>query len=121
MSSKIDIFLGDMLLSCDRIRQYLEGVSLEDYLTHSMRRDAVERQLQILTEAAFRLGEDAPKLCPTIDWRSIRGLGNFLRHEYDKITPQIIWRKLHEDLPLLEEAVRRALLNRVNKSSELNP
>ncbi len=120
MSSKTDLFLRDILGSCDKIREYLEGVTWEAYLSHSMPRDAVERQLQILTEAAFRLGEDAAKLCPTIDWRSIRGLGNFLRHEYDKITPQIIWRKLHEDLPLLEEAVRTALLNRADHSAESN-
>ncbi|ADW70580.1 HepT-like ribonuclease domain-containing protein [Granulicella tundricola] len=103
-------YLNDILKSCDRIREYLDGVTLEDYLSASMRQDAVERQLQILTEAAFRLGDEAARLCPTVDWRSIRGLGNFLRHEYDKITPEIIWGKLHNDLPVLEEAVKVALL-----------
>jgi uncharacterized protein with HEPN domain len=102
-------YLSDIVKSCDRIREYLDGIGLEDYLATAMRRDAVERQLQILTEAAFRLGEEAAILCPTVDWRSIRGLGNFLRHEYDKITPEIIWNKLHHDLPLLEESVRIAL------------
>ena len=102
--------LNDILQSCDRISEYLDGVTLPDYLSATMRSDAVERQLQILTEAAFRLGDETARLCPTVDWRSIRGLGNFLRHEYDKISPEIIWNKLHHDLPLLEKAVQEALL-----------
>ena len=101
--------LRHILQSCDQISEYLDGIGLEEYLSTPMRKDAVERQLQILTEAAYRLGDEAPVLCPTVDWRSIRGLGNFLRHEYDKVTPQIIWKKLHEDLPPLEAAVQRAL------------
>jgi uncharacterized protein with HEPN domain len=108
-SSSTRRYLTDIVKSCDQIRAYLDGVTLEDYLVTPMRRDAVERQLQILTEAAFRLGDQAAVLCPPVDWRSIRGLGNFLRHEYDKITPEIIWNKLHHDLPLLEESVLKAL------------
>ena len=72
---------------------------------------AVERKLQILTEAAFRLKEDAPRLCPEIDWRQVRGLGNFLRHEYHKVDDQSIWDKLQQLLPLLEMAVQKALTN----------
>jgi len=36
-------------------------------------------------KAAVKLGDLAPELCPEIDWRNIRGLGNRLRHECDNV------------------------------------
>ena len=36
---------------------------------------AVERNLQKISEAAVRLGEDAEQLCPGPPWRNIRGIG----------------------------------------------
>jgi len=41
--------------------------------------------LQKISEAAARLGEDAEKLCPGAPWRDIRGIWNWLRHQYDRI------------------------------------
>jgi uncharacterized protein with HEPN domain len=45
--------------------------------------DAVERRLAKISEAAIRLGEQAEILCPGPSWPDIRGLGNWLRHQYD--------------------------------------
>jgi uncharacterized protein with HEPN domain len=74
-----------------------------------MLQDAVERRLQIVSKAVFRLRDQAAILCPTIDWRAMRGLGNFLRHEYDKVSDQHIWDKIHLQLPEIEAAVADAL------------
>jgi hypothetical protein len=49
-----------------------------------MRIAAVERHLQKISEAAVRLSDHAEILCPGVPWRNIRGIGNFLRHEYDR-------------------------------------
>jgi len=35
---------------------------------------AVERKLQIISEAAIRPGDGADRLCPGLPWRNIRGL-----------------------------------------------
>ena len=40
----------------------------------------------------FRLGPQAEELCPGIPWRDIRGIGNLLRHGYDRIDPHVIGR-----------------------------
>ena len=46
---------------------------------------AVERELQVISEAAIRLGDQAEVLCPGLPWRDIRGIGNWLRHQYDQV------------------------------------
>ena len=72
---------------------------------------AVERKLQVISEAAARLGNEAEILCPGLPWRDIRGIGNWLRHQYDHVDVDSIWQTVIEDLPQLETAVMRALLN----------
>jgi uncharacterized protein with HEPN domain len=72
-------------------------------------KSAVERQLQILTEAAIRLGADADILCPGIDWRGFRGMGNILRHGYHIVDDQIVWDTVQDELPPMKEAVQKAL------------
>ena len=104
-------YLQDILESIDAIQDYLAGLNLNAYQSDRKTRRAVEREFQILTEAAYRLGDDAPRLCPSIDWPNVRGLGNFLRHEYDAVENEAIWQTIHTRLPPLRAAVLEALAN----------
>ncbi len=99
----------DMLQSIEWIEHYVNGISFETYLRLREKRSAVERELQIVTEAAIRLRGDAEVLCPGQNWRDIRGFGNTLRHAYDLVDGEIIWKIIHDDLPLLKAAVTATL------------
>jgi uncharacterized protein with HEPN domain len=70
---------------------------------------AVERKLQIISEAAIRLGGDAEDRIPSVSWRNIRGMGNWLRHQYDRIELETIWKTVTDDLPPLKSAIQGAL------------
>jgi uncharacterized protein with HEPN domain len=70
---------------------------------------AVERKLLLISEAAIRLGADAERLCPGLPWNNIRGIGNWLRHRYDKVDVETVWNTVIDDLPQLRSAVLRAL------------
>jgi uncharacterized protein with HEPN domain len=69
---------------------------------------AVERKLQIISEAAIRLGAEAENRCPGPAWRDIRGMGNWLRHQYERIELPVIWKTVRDDLPPLRNAVLSA-------------
>jgi uncharacterized protein with HEPN domain len=51
-------------------------------------RDAVERCIERVCEAAYRLGQRAEELMPGQPWGDIRGMGNRLRHAYDRWTSE---------------------------------
>jgi uncharacterized protein with HEPN domain len=70
---------------------------------------AVERKLQIVSEAAIRLGDEAERRCPDLPWRDIRGIGNQLRHAYERIDLDTIWKAVIDDVPPLKVAVQGAL------------
>jgi uncharacterized protein with HEPN domain len=99
----------DMLKAIALIEQFTDGMDFPAYSADIKTRAAVERQLQILTEAAYRLKPEDEPLCPGPDWRKIRGMGNMLRHAYDRLNNEAVWLTVKDDLPALKQAVGKAL------------
>jgi uncharacterized protein with HEPN domain len=46
---------------------------------------------------------------PEVDWRGLKGLRDFLAHNYPAVVTGIIASALDDDLPILVHAVRRYL------------
>jgi uncharacterized protein with HEPN domain len=84
-------------------------MDLEAYRRDDKTQAAVGRKVLILSEAAIRLKEEAEVLCPGIAWRDIRGIGNWLRHQYDRVEVEAVWNTIQDDFPALRAAVERAL------------
>jgi uncharacterized protein with HEPN domain len=101
--------LRDILDSIDMIVQFVRGMDLEAFREDPKTVAAVERKLLLVSEAAMRLGDDAERLCPGLPWHNIRGIGNWLRHQYDKVDVETVWNTVVDDLPPLRSAVLRAL------------
>lgn len=60
----------------------------DSYEADSKTKDAVERNFEIVGEAASRIPDDFKKLHPTIEWRIIKDFRNFIIHEYFGINNQ---------------------------------
>lgn len=101
--------LEDILQSIDHINEFLAGIDFEGYRQDRKTRSAVERELQIITEAAIRLGDEAETSCPGPDWKGFRGMGNILRHVYHRVDDEIVWNTVKEDLPPMRIAISKAL------------
>ena len=101
--------LADIIENAERIEQYLAGVDRAAFASNGLLRDAVERCIERASEAARRLGERAAELMPNQPWSDIRGIGNRLRHAYDRINLDVIWNAACHDLPSLAADARRAL------------
>jgi uncharacterized protein with HEPN domain len=93
--------LRDILNGIDMIVQFVRGMDLEAFREDPKTVAAVERKLLLISEAATRLGEDAERLCPGLPWRNIRGIGNWLRHRYDRVDTETVWNTVIDDLPQL--------------------
>ncbi len=107
-----------MLHSVDAIDDFTVGLSFDSYRANLLIQSGVERQLNILAEAAFRLRGTIEILCPQVDWHAIYGLGNFLRHEYHGVCARKIWDSIQHELPPLASAVRRAVQSTIIAEQE---
>jgi uncharacterized protein with HEPN domain len=101
--------LQDILDAILMIREFVGNMSFEEFRDDPKTVAAVERKLLVISEAAIRLGENAPALLPEAPWRNIRGIGNWLRHQYDRVDVATVWSTIVRDLPQLSASIRRVL------------
>jgi uncharacterized protein with HEPN domain len=92
-----------------RVARYLAGMDRGALAHNDWARDAIERCIERVCEATVRLGDQADKLMPGQPWSDIRGMGNRLRHAYDRVDVDILWRTATNRLPELAAAAQRAL------------
>jgi uncharacterized protein with HEPN domain len=83
--------LWDMLQAIRRIEEFTADLTYDDYLENVLIQSAVERQFEILGEAARRLSDEFRQTHQIMNWRRIIGLRNILIHRYDEIRQQTIW------------------------------
>jgi uncharacterized protein with HEPN domain len=102
--------LQDILDQIALIETFTSGLSFEQFSANTQTVYASLHALLILSEAATKLGPEAPLLVPGQPWQAIRGIGNVLRHEYDGVDPNTVWRIIDSgDLASLKKAVRTAI------------
>lgn len=96
--------LFDILDSIRQIEAALIGESYETLRAQAVKYRAVERWLEIISEASRHVDEEWRAREPHIEWRQIANFGNVLRHGYEIVDPRIIWNIVTYDLPLLKQA-----------------
>ncbi|MCC6590656.1 MAG: DUF86 domain-containing protein [Bryobacterales bacterium] len=101
--------LMDIIENANAIARYTAGMDFSSFIGDRRTCDAVERCLERITEAAAKLGPFAVELMPNQPWPDIRALGNRLRHEYDDIGEEHLWRIVQIDLPALRRDCEQAL------------
>ena len=69
----------------------------------------IERGIEIISEASRHLSDELKARHPEIPWSKVAGIGNVLRHEYERIAHDVLWRVVRDDLPPLEKTCREEL------------
>lgn len=93
--------------------QYIHSFTLgkikTDIYDDPMFRFAIERQLEIIGEAANHLSDELKITRPEIEWRKIVAFRNFVAHEYFGIDLELIWDIIVNKIPPLENTVSQLL------------
>ena len=96
--------LWDMLDAARTAVEFTAGMRFEDFLKDRKTRNALERNLEIIGEAARNVSLETRVGLPDIPWRSLIGLRNVLTHEYGKIRYEILWTIIGDKLaPLIKQ------------------
>ena len=101
--------LGHMLDEIDAILSATAGIAAEAVMADYVTTRAVERAIQIVSEAAKDPPPEVRGLEPDVPWPEIIGIGNLLRHEYYRIKTSEISAILTDHLPRLRPAIVRLL------------
>jgi uncharacterized protein with HEPN domain len=101
--------LGDIVEASEHVRAVLHGVTLDAFEGDWQKRWLVERGIEIVSEASRHLPDDIKEQHPAIPWRKVAGIGNVLRHNYERIAADVLWKLAQDDLPALEQVCRDEL------------
>jgi uncharacterized protein with HEPN domain len=102
--------LFDILEAGRAIQDFVQNVTLSQYLADLRTRSAVERQFEILGEAFVRLREaDLETFVQFPQAPRIIGFRNRLIHAYDTIDQEAVWDVVQHHLPMLIARVERIL------------
>lgn len=83
--------LWDMLDAAQAALQFTQDMRFEDFLKNRMARNAVERNLEIIGEAARCVSPELKEAHPEMPWGAMIGLRNVLAHEYGEILYERLW------------------------------
>jgi uncharacterized protein with HEPN domain len=97
--------LSDILENIDAVAEMAEGVDLGAYRRDVKLRRAVERCVEIISEASRHIPPESKMKYQLQPWEEIAGIGNLLRHHYERIDDFIMWKIATRSLPLLRPVI----------------
>lgn len=97
--------VDDILNAIEKCERYILVVDNAPELAELVE-DAIERNLQVIGEAAGRLPTEITDAHPEILWPQIRGFRNILVHQYFGVDIGIVRDVVETYLPPLAEAIR---------------
>jgi uncharacterized protein with HEPN domain len=101
--------LSHIAKAVSSIDTYLNGVTEGSFHELPMVRDAVLRNLEVISEASRRLSDELKQRHPSVPWAGIAGAGNVYRHDYDEVNDDVVWQTATAGLAAIREVVRREL------------
>ncbi len=110
-------YLWDMPDAAEAIRDFVAGKAVGDYLADRMLRGAVERNVEIIGEAANHVSQRFQDKHPAIPWKKIIAQRHVLAHEYGEIKHERIWAVATRHVPELIAMLRPLLPDEPKSSS----
>jgi len=95
--------LFDILNAIHAIEIALASKTYDEFREPEILQRAVERWLEIVSEATRGIPDEWRARAPDIPWRAIENFGNKTRHEYQSINPRRVWETATLELDALRK------------------
>ena len=93
--------LRHIIDAVNKIDQYTEGMTFEQFRSDSKTVDAVVRNLEVIGEASRHIPAWVEEVHPEVPWADMRAMRNVLTHEYERVDLSVVWDTLQSNLPPL--------------------
>ncbi|MGD0112255.1 MAG: HepT-like ribonuclease domain-containing protein [Armatimonadota bacterium] len=103
------IRLRHMLDAAEEAARFAAGASRSDLDTNRMLAFALVRAIEIVGEAAGRVGEETRIAYPDLPWQAMTRMRNRVVHAYFDVDLDRVWDTVTEDLPPLAVRLREIL------------
>jgi uncharacterized protein with HEPN domain len=104
-----ELYLADIVEACMDVTAFLDGVSVDEWISNREKHYAVLARLTVIGEAARQLPAAVRDRHPHIPWRLLGDFRNLAVHDYFAVEWPFVWAVARNDVPTLL-AQMRALL-----------
>jgi uncharacterized protein with HEPN domain len=101
-----------MLAAARDAQAFIVGKTETDLAQDRQLTYALLKCLEVIGEAAARVGDSTRAKYPTLPWADMIGMRNRLVHVYFDVDVSLLWTTVHDDLPALIEQLQAALARR---------
>ncbi len=103
-----DAFLRHILDAIGEIEEFTREGEAAFRASRLIQR-GVERNLEVIGEAAKRLSQPLRSEHPDVPWRAMAGLRDILSHAYHRVDIDLVWETVADAVPKLRAAVEAIL------------
>ena len=98
------------IISCvERIERYIAGKCYDDLVANDMMYYAVVKNIEMIGEAANMLTPEFQSAHPETPWKMIKGMRNYIVHEYFQIDSIVVWDVVTNELSTLQKQIENYL------------
>jgi len=108
------IYLNHILEAIEKINNYIEQHSYQDFSETPWDQDALARNLEIIGEAAKNIDESIRDSFSEVPWREIIDFRNVVVHDYADLDLQVVWNIATKDLQNLKKHIS-IIVNKIEK------
>ena len=101
--------LEHIIAAIDRVLRYTKDVTYDELVANDMMYYAVVKNIEIMGEAANMLTQDFIASHPETQWKQVRGMRNYIVHEYFQIDDVVVWDAITNNLGELREQIEKYL------------
>lgn len=106
MTRGVDDLLTDLAEAADAAAE-LVRFGKERWDAERPLRLAGEAIIGRLGDIATKLPDEVTKATPEVPWREVKGMRIIAAHAYHRIDYEVVWVTLRDDVPRMDEAIRR--------------
>ncbi|MBE6330909.1 MAG: DUF86 domain-containing protein [Bacteroidales bacterium] len=101
--------LEHILMAIDRVLRYTNGKTYEEFVADDMMYYAVVKNIEIMGEAANMLTQEFIAGHPETPWKQVRGMRNYIVHEYFQVDDIVVWDVVSNNLSELRRQIEKYL------------
>jgi len=101
--------LQHILAAIERVNRYVKGKSFDDLQKDDMMYYAVVKNIEMMGEAANMLTTEFQESHPETPWKMVKGMRNYIVHEYFQIDSVVVWDVVTKDLSALQNQIEKYL------------